>query len=539
MSVRSPKPSSLPQELSLELGLDEPNDDAHLRARVAAMLRMAEAELPALRVRKRSIDARHGSVRFQFSLELGAADGGELGAPHPREVGKPEVLIVGAGPAGLFCAYELARHGVGSCVLDRGKTVQPRRHDLKHLNRHGTVDRDSNYCFGEGGAGTYSDGKLYTRAHKRGSIRDVIEIMVRHGASDNILIDARPHIGSNRLPQVVSSIRRELTQCGVEFRFGARMTQLCVAGGVERRMRGVRLADGEELEAQHVVLATGHSAADVYELLLTQGVQLEAKAFAMGVRIEHPQALIDGIQYGTFAQHPALPAAAYRVAATIEQRGVFSFCMCPGGFIVPASTEPDGLVVNGMSLSRRNSRYANSGLVVAIELEDVARVGDRSQGLLAGVHLQRRLEQAAFSAGGGSLRAPATRVSDFLQGKGRGSSTLPSTSYLPGIVASDIGDVLQSTGLDLRTRLQRALRNFDRQLRGYVTEEAIMVGVESRTSSPVRVLRDPHTLEAPGFSGLFPTGEGAGYAGGIMSAAMDGARVARAIAERLGRPLLV
>ena len=542
MSVRSSKPSSLPQEVSLELGLDEPNDDAHLRARVASLLRTAESELPALRVRKRSIDARHGSVRFQVSLELGAADGGELAAPHPREVGKPEVLIVGAGPAGLFCAYELARHGVGSCVLDRGKTVQPRRHDLKHLNRHGTVDRDSNYCFGEGGAGTYSDGKLYTRAHKRGSVRDVIEIMVRHGASDNILIDARPHIGSNRLPQVVSSIRNELTQCGVEFRFGARMTQLRLTGEVERRVEGVRLADGAELEAEHVVLATGHSAADVYEVLLSQGVQLEAKAFAMGVRIEHPQMLIDGIQYGAFAKHPALPAAAYRVAATVEQRGVFSFCMCPGGFIVPASTEPEGLVVNGMSLSRRDSRYANSGLVVAIELEDVARAmtgragSAGSHAVLAGVHLQRRLEQAAFTAGGGSLRAPATRVSDFL--KGHASSTLPTTSYLPGIAASDVGDVLESTGLQLRTRLQRALRNFDRQLRGYVTEEAIMVGVESRTSSPVRVLRDPNTLEAPGVAGLFPTGEGAGYAGGIMSAAMDGARVARAIAARLGRPLL-
>jgi uncharacterized FAD-dependent dehydrogenase len=263
----------------------------------------------------------------------------------------------------------------------------------------------------------------------------------------------------------------------------------------------------------------------VYQLLLEHGVGLEAKPFAMGVRIEHPQALINGIQYGSYAQHPVLPAAAYRVAETVDERGVFSFCMCPGGFIVPASTEPDGLVVNGMSLSRRSSRYANSGLVVAVELEDVARAGHR--GVLAGIELQRVLERAACAAGGGQLRAPATRVSDFLAG--RASSTLPSTSYLPGLQASDVGAVLDASGLNLRSRMQRALRAFDRRLRGYVTEEAVLVGVESRTSSPVRVPRDPQTLQAPGFAGLFPSGEGAGYAGGIMSAAMDGARVAQAI----------
>ncbi|MEY4581854.1 MAG: hypothetical protein RL701_6557, partial [Pseudomonadota bacterium] len=300
--------SAVPQELNLELGLDEPNDDAHLRARVALALRIPEDAVPTVRVRKRSIDARRGSVRFQVAVELGAAESGELGAPHPREVGKPTVLIIGAGPAGLFCAYELARHGVGAYVLDRGKLVQPRRHDLKNLNRHGVVDPDSNYCFGEGGAGTYSDGKLYTRAHKRGNIRDVIEILVRHGAPGEILVDARPHIGSNRLPQVVSSIREELTRCGVQFRFGARVTQLLLDGS---SVRGVRLADGTELEAQAVVLATGHSAADVYEMLRAQGVQLEAKPFAVGVRIEHPQGLINGIQYGAAAQHPKLPAAAY------------------------------------------------------------------------------------------------------------------------------------------------------------------------------------------------------------------------------------
>jgi uncharacterized protein len=516
----------LPSELNIELGLDEPMDDAHLRARVAAQLQLPADAVPAVTLRKRSIDARRGSVRFVLQLELSAAEGGELGTPHPREVGPPEVLIVGTGPAGLFCAYELARHGIGCVLLERGKPVQPRRHDLKGLNRLGVVDPDSNYCFGEGGAGTYSDGKLYTRAHKRGSVRDVIEVLARHGAPENILVDARPHIGSNRLPRVVASMREELTKCGVGFEFGARVVGLSLAGSSsQRQVQGLKLADGRELSARYVVLATGHSASDVYQFLLEQGVQLEAKAFAMGVRIEHPQALINDIQYGSFAKHPVLPAAPYRVAETVDGRGVFSFCMCPGGFIVPASTEPDGLVVNGMSLSRRSSHYANSGLVVGVELEDVARAGHR--GVLAGIALQRTLERAALEAGGGRLRAPATRVSDFLAR--RASSTLPDTSYLPGLNATDIGAVLDASGIDLRSRLQRALRAFDRRLRGYVTQEAVLVGVESRTSSPVRIPRDPSTLQAPGFMGLFPTGEGAGYAGGIMSAAMDGARVAQAI----------
>jgi uncharacterized FAD-dependent dehydrogenase len=517
--------AALPKEVALELGLDEPNDDAYLRTRVAKLLRISASDVPALTLRKRSIDARRGSVRFRVLLELGAEQARELGAPHPRDVGEPHVVIVGGGPAGLFCAYELARCGIGSIVLDRGKPVQPRRHDLKALNRHGVVDPDSNYCFGEGGAGTYSDGKLYTRAHKRGSVRDVIEVLARHGAPSAILTDARPHIGSNRLPQVVTSMREELTRRGVEFRYGARVVGLSCSH--QRQVTGVRLHDGVELPARAVVLATGHSAADVYQLLLESGVQLEAKPFAMGVRIEHPQALINRIQYGAAAQHPKLPAAAYRVAENIDKRGVFSFCMCPGGFIVPASTVPETLVVNGMSLSRRSSRYANSGMVVAIELEDVARVSGKAS-VFAGLELQRKLERAAFAAGGGGLRAPATRVTDFIAG--RGSSSVPATSYLPGLHATDVGEVLDATGLDLRTRLARALRAFDGQLRGYVTEEAVLVGVESRTSSPVRIVRDPSSLQTPGFSGLFPVGEGAGYAGGIMSAAMDGARAARVIA---------
>jgi len=514
----------LPEEVSIDVGLDEAQDAAAQNARFPCVLSVAEAELPEVVLRKRSVDARKGSVRFHLLLELGAHDTPELGLPHPRPVGEPRVLIVGDGPAGLFCAYELARHGVGSRVLDRGKPVQPRRHDLKGLNRHGTVDPDSNYCFGEGGAGTYSDGKLYTRAHKRGNVRDVIEILARHGAPSEILTDARPHIGSNRLPQVVSSLRTELETAGVQFQFGAKVVDLVRDGA---RVRGVRLADGSELEAECVVLATGHSAADVYTMLAENGVELIAKSFALGARIEHPQSLINEIQYGAAAKHPALPTAAYRLAHTVEDRGVFSFCMCPGGFIVPASTEPDALVVNGMSLSRRSSKYANSGLVVGVEPADLARAG--FTGTLAGVELQRRIERAAFAAGGGGLRAPATRVTDFIAG--RGSSTLPSTSYLPGVTGVNLADVLDSAGLQFAKRLRTALKAFDRTLRGYVTAEAALIGIESRTSSPVRVLRDPESLQTPAVSGLYPAGEGAGYAGGIMSAAMDGMRIARAIVE--------
>jgi uncharacterized protein len=519
---------SLPAEITLAIGLDEPTDDAHLRARVARQLGTGVEDLPPLALRKRSIDARRGKVRFHLLLELDPAPAPELGAPHPREVNGSRVIIVGDGPAGLFCAYELARRGIGCTVIDRGKTVQPRRHDLKGLNRRGQVDPDSNYCFGEGGAGTYSDGKLYTRAHKRGSVRDVIEILVRHGAPPAILTDARPHIGSNKLPQVVSSIRAELEQAGVVFRFGARVVSLITrpAGSV-RRVEGVVLADGSELGCDRLVLATGHSASDVYALLAELGVRLEAKPFALGVRIEHPQPLINRIQYGKSAGHPALPAASYRLAETVDARGVFSFCMCPGGFIVPASTLPGGLVVNGMSLSRRSSRYANSGLVVGVEPEDVRRAG--FQGELGGVELQHALERAAFEAGGGELRAPATRATDFVAG--RGSSTVPQSSYLPGLRATDVAEVLDSTGLAVAARIRGALRTFDRRLRGYLTEEAVLVGVESRTSSPLRIPRDPDTLESHELAGLYPAGEGAGYAGGIMSAAMDGLRVAERVAR--------
>ena len=511
-------------EFAIDLGLDEADDEASLRARVAQLLTVPVKSLPPLEVKRRAVDARRGRVRFHLTMGLATAPGTVLADPPIRAVSGRPVVIVGGGPAGLFCAYELARAGVASIVLDRGKAVQARRRDLKGLTQHGVVDPDSNYCFGEGGAGTYSDGKLYTRAHKRGDVRDVIEILALHGAPESILVDARPHIGSNKLPKVVTSMRERLEEMGVIFRFGARVTGLQRSGAT---ITGVELAGGEFLEAAEVVLATGHSARDVYELAARAGVHLEAKAFAMGVRIEHPQPLIDGIQYGRSANHPKLPASNYRLAFTPEDgRGVFSFCMCPGGWVVPASTETDGLVVNGMSLSRRDSPFANSGLVVGIEVRDVAEaMGDASP--LAGIELQRRLERAALLAGGGALRAPATRATDFVAK--RSSTTVPTTSYQPGLQAGDVGAVLDATGLPLAERMRNALRKFDSQMRGYVTDDAVLIGVESRTSSPVRIPRDAETLLAVGIDGLYPTGEGAGYAGGIVSAAMDGVRVARAI----------
>ncbi|TFH24879.1 MAG: FAD-binding protein [Myxococcales bacterium] len=520
--------------MTLELGLDESQEPAELRRRVARKLRRSEDSLPELVIVKRSIDARRGRVRFHLVVGPAEASSKSLGGAPPREIDSPDrVAIVGDGPAGLFCAYELARAGIGATLYDRGKLVQPRRRDLRGLQQEARVDPDSNYCFGEGGAGTYSDGKLYTRSHKRGDVRDVIELLAVHGAPEAILADARPHIGSNKLPQVITALREHLEQVGTRFVFGARVI------GLTRSTRGaatgVRVARSGEAAREHgaeaVVIATGHSERDVFAWLAECGVAMEAKGFAAGVRIEHPQPLIDSIQYGAQSGHPALPAAAYRLAHTEQGRGVFSFCMCPGGFIVPAATGPGEVVVNGMSLSRRDSPFANSGLVVGIEPGDLAAAGYR--GALGGVEYQRRLERLACEAGGGTLRAPATRATDFVAG--RGSSTIGASSYQPGLDATDIAEVLDGAGIALSSRIRGALEQFDKRMRGFLTAEALLVGVETRTSSPVRIARHPETLASPDVADLYPCGEGAGHAGGIVSAALDGIRVARAVTAALNR----
>lgn len=496
-------------------------DEPGLRREAARHLGIAEDRITGLAWRRRTIDARHGRVRIEAQIEVFVDEAPPSVAPEdvpelPPLNGPPQVVVVGAGPAGLFCAWGLARRGIRCVLLDRGADVRGRRPALARLNREGVLDPESNYCFGEGGAGTFSDGKLYTRATKRGDVELVLRLLAACGAPARILWDARPHIGTNRLPGVVTAFRERLEAAGVVVRFGTRVDDITLHGA---QVAGVRLADGTSIPARAVVLATGHSARDVYAMLHRRGVALTAKGFALGVRIEHPQPLIDRIQYGELAGHPQLGAAPYSLARTEGGVGVYSFCMCPGGFIVAAATETDGVVVNGMSPSARGSRFANSGFVVSLGPEDYG------EGPLDGLDYQRSLEQAAFRAGGGGFRAPAQRVTDFLDA--RVSADLPVCSYRPGLAASDLRAVLPRR---ITEPMAAALREFDRRkMRGYVTREAVLVGIESRSSAPLRIERDPETLESPTHPGLYPAAEGAGYAGGIVSAALDGLR----IAERL------
>ncbi|MCB9547625.1 MAG: FAD-binding protein [Myxococcales bacterium] len=513
-------------EIALEVHPDEAAPEG-LRLAAARALGVDPSRVTEVRPLRRGVDARRGRVRVAYQLAVGVD--GPLPTPTlavpdlPTLAGEPPVIVVGAGPAGLLAAWTLARHGVRSVLLDRGADVRGRRPALARLNRDGVLDPDNNYCFGEGGAGTFSDGKLYTRATGRGPIQDLMELLVACGAPASILYEARPHIGTNRLPGVVQGLRERLVAAGVDVRFGVRVDDLLLDG---RRVVGVRLAGGDTLPARAVILATGHSARDVYTLLDAHGVALAAKPFALGVRVEHPQAHIDAIQYGELAGHPHLGAAPYTLKRTVDGVGAYSFCMCPGGFIVAAATDADGVVVNGMSPSRRDSRFANSGMVVTVGPETYG------EGALAGLRWQAGVEQAAFRAGGGRFRAPAQRVTDYLAG--RVSADLPPCSYRPGLQSFDLQTILPPV---VATHLPAALRFFDaHRMRGYVTAEAVLVGVESRSSAPVRILRDAETLESPSHAGLFPVGEGAGFAGGIVSAALDGARVAATVARQVGAP---
>lgn len=489
--------------IELELHPDQA-DDAGVRAAVG--------DRP-FRVIRRAVDARGGKVRVKLRVLL---DPPPVAVPEiklDRVSGAPQVAIIGAGPAGLFAALELIRAGIPAVLFDRGSDVRGRRPHLARLNREGALNPESNYCYGEGGAGTFSDGKLYTRAKKRGPVREVLEDLVACGAPADILVDARPHIGTNRLPKVISGLRERLVQAGLIVRYDTRVDDLLVENG---RVAGVRFG-GDTLRVPAVVLATGHSARDAYVMCQRNGVALEAKPFALGVRVEHPQPLIDRIQYGDCAGHPNLGAAPYALKRTVEDVGTYSFCMCPGGFVVAAATEADGVVVNGMSPSRRDSRYANSGIVVSVGPEVFG------EGPLAGVEYQRRIEQAAFAAGDGAFKAPAERLSAFVEGKP--SVDLPECSYRPGLTPASLRDVLPP---HIHTHLTDAIRFWDRRrMRGYLTDQAVIIGVESRSSAAVRVPRD-ETLQSS-LPGLYPCGEGAGYAGGIVSAALDGRRVARAI----------
>ncbi len=517
------------QTVDVSLPLARANDVTQQKVAVAKKLRVAPHRIASLHLQKRSIDARKREIVIRLRFEV-AIDRPKLPPPEPIADypavpnGAKRVIVVGSGPAGLFAALQLIERGLKPIVLERGKDASARRFDLAPLLRAGRVVEDSNYCFGEGGAGTFSDGKLYTRATKRGPVQKVYETFVAHGAPSDILVDAHPHIGSNLLPNVVMAIRRSILNAGGEVHFQQRVTDLLLTRG---RVHGVVTATGDEFNADAVILATGHSARDIYRLLNRRGLLLEPKPFAIGVRIEHPQSLIDARQYhlGRDAKRPDyLPAASYRLATKIRDRGVHSFCMCPGGFIVPAATENDEVVVNGMSLSRRDSFYANSGLVVTIEPEDTADLIPKF-GVLAGIAFQKNLEQSAKIAGGGGQKAPGQRVPDFIQG--RGSEKLNPTSYHPGIVASRLDELLPRGVVE---RLREGLLLFGRQIKGYDSEIAQLIGVETRTSSPLRIPRK-ESLEHPMVEGLFPCGEGAGFAGGIVSAALDGMRTADAVAR--------
>lgn len=497
----------------------------------AALAEAAGVALPRLsghRILKRSIDARSRikGVQIVQQVELSIDEPPVPQVPFDPELRDvslaPEVLIIGAGPAGLFAALKLISLGIKPVLLERGKDVRSRRRDLAAMNKEGIVNPESNYCFGEGGAGTYSDGKLYTRSTKRGDVQRLLNLFVHFGADERILYDAHPHIGTNKLPQIITAMREAIEACGGVVHFDQKVVSLDIR---DAAIAGVKTAGGAAFNAPSVILATGHSARDIFELLHAQGILIEAKAFALGVRIEHPQELIDSIQYHCAVRGDYLPPASYSLVAQEAGRGVFSFCMCPGGIIAPASTAPGEIVVNGWSPSRRNNPYANSGTVVAVDEQDFAKAG--FHGPLAAMQYQARVERSAFEAGGGHLVAPAQRMGDYVSG--RLSASLPDCSYLPGIRSAQLNTVLP---LPVHAALQQAIQAFGRKMRGYLTNDAVLVATESRTSSPVRIPRDADTLLHPQIRGLFPCGEGAGYAGGIISAGIDGERCAVAAALR-------
>ena len=509
------------REIQLRVSLKE-EKTLGLKAKTAKYLGVSEDDIE-IKVQRKSIDARKPNIYFNYKLAV------YINEPMPleghyhfdyKDVSKAKpVHIIGFGPAGMWAALRCLELGYKPIILERGKNVRERRRDLKAINQDHFVNEDSNYCFGEGGAGTYSDGKLYTRSLKRGDVRRVFESLVYHGATDEILVDAHPHIGTNKLPKIVQNIRETILKHGGEVHFNTKVTDFIINSN---QLKSIILDNSKEIEVQRVILATGHSARDIYYLLDQKKIALKAKSFAMGVRVEHPQQIIDSIQYHCKGErHELLPAAAYSLVHQSKGRGVYSFCMCPGGFIVPAATAPGEVVVNGMSPSKRNNLFANSGIVVEINADEDIHKYEKF-GELKGLEFQKDLERLAFTSGGRSQVAPAQRLTDFVEGNL--STDLNPTSYQPGLNSAPLHSLLPKL---IGSRLRKGFAEFGKKMKGYYTSQANIVGVESRTSSPVNIPRN-EKLEHPEIKGLFPCGEGGGYAGGIVSAAMDGERCAEA-----------
>jgi len=523
------------KQLELRLLPRQAADDDFIRKEVVRRLRIDENDLTEIVKLKRSVDARKRQPLIVLRVDVYVNEAPKIEAPLLEALQilptqSKKVIIVGAGPAGYFAALQLIELGIQPIIFERGKDVRERRRDLRAIQQFGEVDPHSNYCFGEGGAGTYSDGKLYTRSTKRGNYIKILRLLVEHGAKSDILIDAHPHIGSNKLPNIVAAIRETILKHGGEIHFHSLVKDFIIQ---KNNIRGVVVRhsqDENSIEKEHradaVILATGHSARDIFYLLEKRKIHIAAKPFALGVRIEHEQSLIDGIQYHRTERGEYLPASSYKLVSQVEGRGVFSFCMCPGGLVVPAATAPGEIVVNGMSLSRRDSPYANSGTVVAVETENLVEY--QKYGVFAGLEFQKKVEQTMFGAGNGSQKAPAQRLTDFADGKD--STSLNETSYIPGLYSAPLHELLPKS---ISQRLRKAVRQFDQKMKGYYTENANVIGVESRTSSPIRIPRARETYMHEQVRGLFPCGEGAGYAGGILSAAIDGQNVAKAVSEFL------
>lgn len=487
---------------------------------VSIKANVKNADIYHIEILKRSIDARQKIIKINLRIDIYIKEAYlEKQGNHPeyQDVNNKEpVIIIGAGPAGLFAALQLIERGIKPLILERGKNVQNRRKDLALLTKKHIVNEDSNYCFGEGGAGTYSDGKLYTRSKKRGDVSKILDSLILHGATPEIRVDAHPHIGTNKLPKIIQSIRETIIKYGGEVLFESRVTDISIK---DNAVKGVVLHNGTKIDSSKIILATGHSARDIFELLYKKGIEIEAKEFALGVRVEHSQDLIDQLQYNCKARGEFLPPAPYSVVKQVKGRGVYSFCMCPGGIIAPCATRPGEVVTNGWSPSKRDYPTSNSGIVVELKFKDFAPYKD--SGPLGGMNFQKEIEQRAWETGGKTQKVPAQRLVDFTQDKL--SLDIPKTSYIPGTRSAKLSEIFPPF---ITQHLQEGFKLFGKQMKGYLTNEAVVHAPESRTSSPVRIPRDKETLQHPQIKGLFPCGEGAGYAGGIISAAIDGVKCA-------------